>query len=83
MWPWKRQDDLRTVMHRLEDVEREIRGLKAEWLEMYDKLTRRDERTRKRLERETAPDPAQMTPQERKAALRERFGITRGRNGVP
>lgn len=77
------RDAIRTVTHRLEDVERELRGLKAEWLEMYDKLTRRDDRIRKRQERETAPDPAPMTPQDVKAALRARMAGRGTFNGHP
>ncbi len=60
-----------------------MRGLKGEWLEMYDKLTRRDDRIRKRQEREPEADPIQNTPQAVKAALRARWAATRGANGHP
>jgi len=82
MWPWKQRgpaaDEVRSLRHSIEDLQREMRGLKAEWLEMYEKLTRRDDRARKRLERENDPIPAITTPQEAKAALRARWAATRG-----
>lgn len=54
-WPWKRvepaEDDIRTLRGQLADVQADVRRLQAEWLDMYDKLVRRDERLRKREER--------------------------------
>jgi len=87
MWPWKRavpeQDVIRELRHRVEDLEREVRGLKAEWLDQYDKLTRRDERLRKRQERENTPGHTEDTPQGQKAQLRARAFALRGSNGHP
>jgi len=84
---WKRKgptsEEFRTLTHRVEDLERAMRGLQAEWLEMYEKLSRRDDRIRKRQERENEPDPLPMTPQAVKAALRARWAATRGTNGNP
>ena len=57
-WPWTREgpakDDLRQVLQRLEDLESAHRRLKAEWVDMYEKLTSRDERLRKREARSEA-----------------------------
>ena len=86
MWPWKRDgkqtDEIRTLTHRIEDLERQFRGLNTEWLDMYDKLARRDDRIRKREERQSAGDPLPMTPQDVKAALRARLAAGRASNGV-
>ena len=87
MWPWKRQvrepDTIRELRHQLEDLQRDVRGLKAEWLDMYEKLTRRDERLRKRQERENGATPPQDTLQAQKAQLRARALGMRGSNGHP
>lgn len=54
-WPWTRtepaQDDGRALRASVADLEADVRRLQAEWLDMYDKLVRRDERLRKREER--------------------------------
>lgn len=76
-WPWTRvgpeEDDIRRLEHAvsvltasLNDTQADVRRLQAEWLDMYDKLVRRDERLRKREER--AAGPADPTPNG-KAAL--------------
>lgn len=62
-WPWTRsepaKDDLRALRASVADLEADVRRLQAEWLDMYDKLVRRDERLRKREERAAGPvDPA-------------------------
>lgn len=67
----------------MEDLDASFRKLKAEWLDLYDQLTRRDERLRKREERAREPagdtngeQPLEVGPQNvssaRLAALRAR-----------
>lgn len=84
MWPWKRrvpaEDDLRTLRAQLADVQADVRRLQAEWLDMYDKLTRRDERLRKREERAAgAETPAPLD----KRALWSRVRSQPASNGRP
>lgn len=69
-WPWTRrgpvEDDLRALKRQQEDLAADVRRLQAEWLDMYEKLTRRDERLRKREER---AGQASATPNPDKASL--------------
>lgn len=82
MWPWtKRGPNTDDVMRRLESIERELRGIKTEWLDMHEKLTAVDGRIRKRQERETTPEPVLDDPRARKALLRARV-LGRGGNGT-
>lgn len=83
MWPFKRRGPDRDTIQRLEDVEREMRRLKEDWIDYLDKISRRDERLRKRQERASGQIPAFHTPQDVKAALRARWAATRGSNGTP
>jgi len=57
-WPWTREepakDDLRELRASVSDVQADVRRLNAEWVDMYDKLVRRDERLRRREERAAA-----------------------------
>lgn len=54
-WPWTRavpaEDDVRELRQAVADLQADVRRLQSEWLDMYDKLVRRDERLRKREER--------------------------------
>jgi hypothetical protein len=54
-WPWTRtepaEDNVRALRAKVEDLDADVRRLKAEWVDMYDKLVRRDERLRRREER--------------------------------
>lgn len=81
-WPWTRKGQDPDLIRRLEAVESQQRLLLAEWLEMYDKLTRRDERLRKRQERENGAGGTQDTPQDVKAALRARVAARGGKIGI-
>lgn len=61
-WPWTRsepaKDDLRALRASVADLEADVRRVQAEWVDMYDKLMRRDERLRKREERAAVvPEP--------------------------
>lgn len=82
MWPWKRrvpaEDDLRTLKTAVADLQADQRRLQAEWLDMYEKLTRRDERLRKREERAAGTEPL---PIDRKAALWSRVRSQPHQNG--
>lgn len=42
---------MRALAASVADLQADVRRLQAEWLDMYDKLVRRDERLRKREER--------------------------------
>jgi hypothetical protein len=57
-WPWTREepakDDLRELRASVSDLQADVRRLNAEWVDMYDKLVRRDERLRRREERAAA-----------------------------
>jgi len=57
-WPWTREepakDDLRALRASVSDLQADVRRLNAEWVDMYDKLVRRDERLRRREERAAA-----------------------------
>lgn len=83
-WPWKRtgpaEDDVRALRTRVDDMEADIRRLKAEWLDMYDKLVRRDERLRKREERAGGGEPLPADP---KASLWARARSQHGQRGRP
>lgn len=84
-WPWTRtvpaQDDVRALRASVADLEADVRRLQAEWLDMYDKLVRRDERLRKREERAGA---VQETLPLGKAALWARLKANgQERRGTP
>ena len=69
-WPWTRtepeQDDVRALRASVSDLQADVRRLNAEWVDMYDKLVRRDERLRRREERAAA---VVETPADGKASL--------------
>lgn len=76
MWPWTRQDQLRT---RVADLESELRRIRAEWHDVLDRMLRIEDRSRKRAERAEAVPPTPITPADTKAALRARvFGQRNG-----
>jgi hypothetical protein len=75
-------DELRTVREQVLDLQSEVKRLRAEWEDMFEKLCRRDDRIRKRQEREPAPDPAPTTTHDLKAALRARVASRGGMNGL-
>jgi hypothetical protein len=60
------EDDWRALKRRVDDMEADVRRLQAEWVDMYDKLVRRDERLRKREERAGAQE---TLPLDQKASL--------------
>ena len=84
-WPWSGQDGdtIRNCRAEVAQLDSDFRRLKAEWLDMYDKLTRRDERLRKREERAEKDAPVSETPGDLKMALRARLAARGGRNGLP
>jgi hypothetical protein len=79
MWPWKRTgpslDEFRTL-------ESEVRRLRAEWNDMFERLVRKDDRIRKAQEREKEAHPPSDTREGLKAALRARAFAQRGTNGT-
>jgi hypothetical protein len=78
MFPWKRPGP---SLEEFRNLESEVKRLRAEWADMFERLVRRDDRIRKAQEREKAPTPPQDTPQELKAQLRARVFASRGLNG--
>ncbi len=78
-WPWTRTgptlDEFRTL-------ESEVRRLRAEWNDMFERLVRKDDRIRKAQEREKAAGAGLDTPGDVKAALRARVFASRGMNGT-
>lgn len=77
------KDDLRTLARRVDDLEADMRRLKAEWVDMYEKLVRRDERLRKREERAGQSQLDLIPAPATKAALWARLKLQRGSNGAP
>jgi hypothetical protein len=86
-WPWTRRDpppdDVRRLRQEVEDLRSDLKRIRAEWEDMFERLCRRDDRIRKRQERETAPDQGSLPLVSRKMALRARVAARGGSNGQP
>jgi len=68
-------------MDEFNDLKSEVKRLRAEWNDMFERLVRRDDRIRKRQERETESDGAFTPRADVKAALRARLAARGGLNG--
>jgi predicted nuclease with TOPRIM domain len=77
------QDELRTLRGELEDVRSDVRRLRAEWADLFEKMVRLDDRIRKRQERAEAPDPSPTPAKPDKSALWSRLKARGLANGHP
>jgi hypothetical protein len=75
------EDDLGNLWRALHDLESDNKRLRAEWADMFERLVRREDRIRKRLERGEA-EPLPMTPQDVKTRLRASLAARRAPNGT-
>jgi len=85
MWPWKQErpneDDYRNLYNEVLTLRAEMKAIRTEWEDVFEKLQRRDDRLRKRQERDRTSEGVQQ-PLDLKSALRARVAAQRGSNGI-